>query len=105
MESTKRRVCSSSVQVPCQSHAKAEAWSTKAQGKKEDYLAMGYTSLLPEKVFTDLEQNDLSQLEEIWKRIKEPDKQRFIEKYGQIASLILVKVEEPLIRAALQLWD
>ena len=103
MEPTKRRVCSSSVQVPCQSHVEAEAWSAKAQGKKGDYLAMGYTSLLPEKVSTDLEQNDLSQLEEIWKRIKESGKQRFTEKYGQIASLILVKVEEPLIRAALQL--
>ena len=66
---------------------------------------MGYTSLLSEKVSTDLEQNDLSQLEEIWKRIKESGKQRFIGKYGQIASLIRVKVEEPLIRAAFQLWD
>ena len=105
MEPTKRRVCSSSVQVPCQSHVEVEAWSAKAQGKKGDCLAMGYTPLLPEKVSTDLEQNDLSQLEEIWKRIKESGKQRFTEKYGQIASLILVKVEEPLIRAALQLWD
>ena len=101
----KRRVCSSSVQVPCQSHAKAKAWSAKAQGKKGDYPAMGYTSFLPERVSTDLKRNDLSQLEEIWKRIKEPGKQRFTENYGQIAYLILVKVEEPLIRAALQLWD
>ena len=68
--------------MPCQSHAKAEAWSAKAQGKKGTFLAMGYTSLLPEKVSTDLEQNDLSQLEEIWKKIKEPGKQRFTEKYG-----------------------
>ena len=105
MEPTKRRVCSSSVQVPCQSHAEVETWSAKAQDKKGDCLTTGYTSLLPEKVSTDLEQNDLSQLEEIWKRIKEPGKQRFIEKYGQIASLILVKVEESLIRPALQLWD
>ena len=93
MESTMRRVCSSSVQMPCQSHTEAEAWLAKAQGKKGDCLAMGYTSLLLEKVSTDLEQNDLSQLEEIWKRIKEPGKQRFTEKYGQIASLILMKVE------------
>ena len=105
MEPTKRRVCSSSVQVPCQLHAEVEAWSAKAQGKRGDCLALGYTSLLPEKVSTDLEQNDLSQLEDIWKRIKEPGKQRFTKKYGQIASLILVKVEEPLIRTALQLWD
>ena len=105
MEPTKRRVCSSSVQVPCQSHIEAKVWSAKAQDKKGDYLAMGYTSLLLEKVSTDLEQNNLSQLEEIWKKIKGSDKQRFIRKYGQIASLILVKVEEPLIRAALQLWD
>ena len=66
---------------------------------------MGYTSLLPEKVSTDLEKNDLSQLEEIWKKIKELGKQRFIKKYGKIASLILVKIEKPLIRAAFQLWD
>ena len=54
---------------------------------------------------TNLKQNDLSQLEDIWKKIKELGKQRFIKKYRQIAFLILVKVEEPLIRAALQLWD
>ena len=105
MEPTKRQVCSSSVQVPCQSHADVEAWSATTKAKKKDCLAMGYASLLPEKVSIDLEQNDLSQLEEIWKRIKEPGKQRFIRKYGQITSLILVKVEEPLIKVALQLWD
>ena len=91
--------------MPCQSHTETDALSAKAQGKKEDCLAVGYTPLLLEKVSTDLEQNDLSQLEEIWKRIKESGKQRFIGKYGQITSLIRVKVEEPLIRAALQLWD
>ena len=78
-----RRVCSSSVQMPCQSHTEAEAWSAKAQGKKKDCLAMGYTSLLSEKVSTDLKQNGLSHLEEIWKRIKEPGKQRFIESMGR----------------------
>ena len=74
MEPTIRRICSSSVQMPCQSHAEIDAWSAKAQGKKGDCLAMGYTSLLLEKVSTDLEQNDLSQLEEIWKIIKESGK-------------------------------
>ena len=83
MEPTMRRVCSSSAQMPCQSHTEAEAWSAKAQGKKGDCLTMGYTSLLPEKVSTDLEQNDLSQLEEIWKKIKESGKQRFIGKIGR----------------------
>ena len=94
MEPTMRRVCSSSVQMPCQSHTETDAWSAKAQGKKGDCLAMGYTSLLLEKMSTDLKQNDPSQLEEIWKRIKESGKQRFIGKYGQIASLIRVKVEK-----------
>ena len=32
-------------------------------------------------------------------------KRKFTEKYGKIAFLALVKVEEPLIRVALQLWD
>ena len=71
MESTKRRVCSSSVQVLYQSYTGAEAWSVKTQGKKGDCLTIGHASSLPEEVSTDLKQNNLSQLEHIWKRIKE----------------------------------
>ena len=101
MESTKRQVCSSSVQMPCQLYVEAKAWLVKTQGKKRDYLATSHTSSLPKKVYIDLKQNDLSQLEDIWKKIKEPGKQRFTKKYVQTAYLILVEVKEPLVRAAL----
>ena len=57
--------------MSCHSYEEAEAWSLKTQDKKGDCLATGYTSSLLEKVCIDLKQNDLSQLADIWKKIKE----------------------------------
>ena len=50
----------------------------------------------------DLEQNKLTELASLWELVSRPNKKRFYDLYGQIASLIMVKVDEPLIRAAIQ---
>ena len=62
----------------------------------------GYVSSLPEEVHEDLEQNKLTKLASLWELASGPNKRRFYDLYGQIASLITVKVDEPLIRVAIQ---
>ena len=62
----------------------------------------GYVSSLPEEVHMDLEQNKLTELAGLWELVSGPNKKKFYDLYGQIASLITVKVDEPLIRAAIQ---
>ena len=65
----------------------------------------GYVSSLPEEVHVDLEQNKLTELAGLWELVSGSNKRKFYDLYGQIASLITVKVDEPLIRAAIQFWD
>ena len=65
----------------------------------------GYVSSLPEEVHVDLAQNKLTELLDLWELVNEPNKRKFYDLYGQIASLITVEVDEPLIRAAIQFWD
>ena len=63
----------------------------------------GYVSSLPEEVHVDLLQNKLTELAGLWELVSGPNKKKFYDLYGQIASLIAVKVDEPLIRATIQL--
>ena len=65
-------------------------------------LVDGYVSLLLEEVHVDLAQNKLTELAGLWELVSGPIKRKFYDLYGQIASLITVKVDEPLIRAAIQ---
>ena len=41
----------------------------------------------------------------MWEIVSGPNKRKFYDLYGQIASLINVEVDESLIRTAIQLWD
>ena len=65
----------------------------------------GYVSSLPKEVYIDLAQNRLTELAGLWELVSGPNKRRFYNLYGQIASLITVKIKEPLIRVVIQLWD
>ena len=57
----------------------------------------GYVLSLPKEVHVDLEQNKLTELVGLWELVSGPNKRKFYGLYGQIASLITVKVNEPLI--------
>ena len=61
-----------------------------------------YVSSLPEEVHLDLAQNKLTELVNLWELVNGPNKRKFCDLYGQIASLITVEVDEPLIRVAIQ---
>ena len=105
MESPKKLVCSSSIRLPYQEAIEVQEWLENIQRAEGNYLMDGYVSSLPEKVHVDLEQNKLTKLASLWELVSGPNKKRFYELYGQIASLITVKVDESLIRAAIQFWD
>ena len=68
-------------------------------------LIDGYVSSLPEEIHIDLAQNKLTKLVGLWELVSGPNKRKFYDLYGQIVSLINVKVDEPLIRAVIQFWD
>ena len=53
----------------------------------------------------DLVQNKLIELAGLWELVSRPNKRKFYDLYGQIASLITIEVDEPLIKASIQFWD
>ena len=68
-------------------------------------MIVDYVSSLPKEPYTDLTQNLLSDLATLWEQFGISEKKKFREMYGDIASLILVPIEEPLLRAAMRFWD
>ena len=102
MESPKKLVYSSLARLPYQEALKVQAWSKDIQRVEGNYLMDGYESSLPEKVHLDLAQNKLTELTGLWKLVSGPNKRKFYDLYGQIACLIIVEIDEPLIRAAIQ---
>ena len=68
-------------------------------------LIDGYVFSLLEEVHVDLSQNKLTELADLWELVNGPNKRKFYDLYGQIASLISVEVDEPLIKANIQFWD
>ena len=68
-------------------------------------MTLGYTPSLSEEPYTDFTLNHLSDLATLWGQFDTSTKQKFQETYGDIASLISVPIEEPLLRATLMYWD
>ena len=93
---SERLVCSSSARIPC--------WCERIHQSQVDYLILGYVLSLSEKPYMDLTQNCLSNLATLWEQFGISKKKRFRETYGDIASLISVPVEEPLLQAAMRFW-
>ena len=105
MEFTKKLICSSSVRLPCLEAVKVQAWSESMQKTKGDCLADDYVLSLLKEVHVELKQNDLTELASLWGQVSRSNKKKFCDQYGQIASLIVVKMDESLIRAVIQFWD
>ena len=105
MESPKKLVCSSSTWLPYQEALKVQAWSEDIQRVKGNCLIDGYVSSLSKEVHVDLSQNKLTELAGFWELVSAPNKRKFYDLYGKITSLIMVEVDESLIRATIQFWD
>ena len=73
-------------------------WSLRTQKAKGDSLKEGYTSDLPERVTLNRRQNDLEDLIGIWKQWDSDTRGIFTEKYGDIAHLVAINVNEQLIQ-------
>ena len=105
MDSTEFRVCSSSAQFSCDSYPSTQSWSEQAHKSQGDCLIRDFISSLPEEPCANFTQNGLSDLATLWGQYSISEKQIFRKTYGNIASLISVPVEEPVLKAALRFWD
>ena len=90
MESSKKLVCSSSARLPYQEALEVQAWLEDVQRVEGNCLVDGYVSSLPKKVHIDLAQNKSTELTGLWELVSGPNKRKFYDQYGQIASLITV---------------
>ena len=99
---SERLVCSSSTRLPCESYPNTLSWSERIHQSQGDCLILGYMSSLPEEPYTDCTQNRLFDLVTLWEQFGILKNKRFRETYGDIASLISVPIEEPLLRAAMR---
>ncbi|MBA0762953.1 hypothetical protein Gotri_012495 [Gossypium trilobum] len=69
-------------------------WSLRTQKVKGDTLKEGYVSNLSKYVTSNGHQNDLEDLTRIWKLWDSDTRGIFIEKYGDIAHLIAINVDD-----------
>ncbi|MBA0881509.1 hypothetical protein Goshw_021388 [Gossypium schwendimanii] len=80
-------------------------WYLRTQKVKGDSLKEGYISDLPEHMTSNTRQNNLEDLTRIWKQWELDTRVFFTEKYGDIAHLIAINVNEQLIQAMVRFWD
>lgn len=78
---------------------------SKISEKKEDSLVEGCIANLLEHVTVNVRQNNLEDLVRVWNQWDSETKGIFIERYGDIANLIAVNVDERLIQAMVRFWD
>ncbi|KAG8500522.1 hypothetical protein CXB51_002659 [Gossypium anomalum] len=75
-------------------NAVVQEWSLKTRREKGDSLVEGSVANLPEHTTVNVRQNNLEDLVGI-----------FTERYGDIAHLITIRVDEQLIQAMVRFWD
>ncbi|KAG8480194.1 hypothetical protein CXB51_024932 [Gossypium anomalum] len=80
-------------------------WSLKTQREKGDSLVEGCVANLPEQVTVNVRQNNLEDLVRIWNQWDSDTRGIFTERYGDIAHLITIRVDEQLIQATVRFWD
>ncbi|KAK5841575.1 hypothetical protein PVK06_003896 [Gossypium arboreum] len=80
-------------------------WSLKTQKEKVDSLVEGCIANLPEHVTVNVRQNNLEDLVQVWNQWDSDTRGIFTERYGDIANLIAVNVDERLIQAMVRFWD
>ncbi|KAG8485308.1 hypothetical protein CXB51_021161 [Gossypium anomalum] len=80
-------------------------WSLKTQREKGDSLVEGCAANLLEHITVNVRQNNLENLVRIWNQWDSDTRGIFIERYGDIAHLITIRVDEQLIQAMVRFWD
>ncbi|KAL4295334.1 hypothetical protein GQ457_12G014280 [Hibiscus cannabinus] len=80
-------------------------WSESNQYASGDSLPAGYVSRYIETTQVSVRQNDLEELKQIWEDLSRADRQAFVDRYGDIAYLLYVQVNEPMLRALIKFWN
>ncbi|KAG8482674.1 hypothetical protein CXB51_023949 [Gossypium anomalum] len=80
-------------------------WSLKTQREKGDSLVEGCVANLPERTTVNFRQNNLEDLVRVWNQWDSDTRGIFTERYGDIAHLITIRVDEQLIQAMVRFWD
>ncbi|KAG8500235.1 hypothetical protein CXB51_004472 [Gossypium anomalum] len=79
--------------------------SLKTQREKGDSLVEGCVANLPEHLTVNVRQNSLEDLARVWNQWDSDTRGIFTERYGDIAHLITIRVDEQLIQAMVRFWD
>ena len=87
------------------SHRDVREWSEKCQREKGDCRVEDGVLELPQAVFMDTRQTDLTEPRQIWDRLGSQRQEAFTKKYGDIALLLQVVIDEPMLKAAALFWD
>ena len=77
--------------------------SEAIQLEKGDCVNQEKVVQLPEIGKVDFEQNDLKALTQVW--LEMDKKKEFQDKYGNLAYLLFVPVDTPMLKAMLHFWD
>ena len=78
----------------------------KLQGKKGDCLPEGFVFELPSAVYPKIpEIKKIEELKTIWDNWTVERQEAFTAKYGDITLLLLVEVDEQLLKAIILFWD
>ena len=105
MDSIEYRICSSLARCPGDSYSSTQSRSKQVCQSQGDCLTRDYVSSLLEEPYMDFTQFCLSDLTTLWGKFGISKKQKFYKIYSDIASLISVLIEEPVLRVALRFWD
>ena len=77
----------------------------KLHGKKGDCLASRFVSKLLSAVYPKIPEIKLKELKTIWEHWIEERQNILTAKYGDIALLLLIEVDEQLFKAIILFWD
>ena len=81
-------------------HQEVKHWSAKLQGKKGDCLPEGFVSKLPSEVYPKFpEIKKIKELQAIWESWTVERQYAFTVKYGDIALLLSIEIDEQLLKA------
>ena len=87
-------------------HQEVKHWSAKLQGKKGDCLPEGFVSELPSAVYPKFpEIKKVKELQAIWESWTVERQYAFTVKYGDIALLLSIEIDEQLLKAIILFCD
>ena len=87
-------------------HQEVKQWSVKLQGKKRDCLPRSFVSELPNAVYLKIpEIKKIEKLKTIWDNWTVERQNAFTVKYGDIALLLLIEIDEQLLKAIILFSD